>query len=149
MDELKAIAMTENAVRRLHMQCCYQTVKKWHEDVHPGQITLLCSIQDRPGCTQSELAREHGISCASIGMSVKRLEKAGFLIKRGDENDLRATHLELTEKGAACAQTARKQLQLLAAARLRGFSEEELRQYEGFLRRIRQNLQDYLEEDNA
>ncbi len=136
----KEIAMVERSIKQMHMQCGFRHEHADKMEIHPGQIWILCSVEDNPQCTQTDLARDHHISSASVGMSVKRLERAGLLVKQPDENDGRTTRLALTERGHKYARAAREWEQSILRNKFNGFSEEELAQYCGFLQRIKQNL---------
>ena len=63
------------------------------EGLFSGQQDILFAIVDNEGVTSSELSSMAGVSAATISVSVKRMEKAGFIIKKADENDARISRL--------------------------------------------------------
>lgn len=63
-----------------------------------GQQDIVREIVDNEGITIGELANRLGVSSATASVSVKRMEKAGFIIKKEDERDTRIIRLYPTEK---------------------------------------------------
>ena len=70
-----------------------------HQEVHFGQIPILDYIFTHDGCTQRDVADQMGISPPSVATSIKRMQRAGLVEKRGDERDLRVTRLGVTPLG--------------------------------------------------
>lgn len=63
-----------------------------------GQQDIVREIVDNEGITIGELAKRLEITTATASVSVKRMEKSGFVIKKEDEKDTRITRLYPTEK---------------------------------------------------
>lgn len=63
-----------------------------------GQQDIVKEIVDNEGITIGELAKRLEITTATASVSVKRMEKSGFVIKKEDEKDTRITRLYPTEK---------------------------------------------------
>ena len=82
---------------------------------------------------------------ASIAVSLKRMEKAGLIMRVPDPDDLRSNRIELTEAGKASADYAEQGLREVSGQSYCGFSEEEFSLLMDFYRRMRQNLTDYKE----
>ena len=64
-----------------------------------GQLPVLAYISNHEGCTQKEIADWMKVSPASIALSTKRLQKAGFIEKKVDQLNLRRNMLSITPKG--------------------------------------------------
>ena len=64
-----------------------------------GQLPVLAYIANNEGCTQKEIADWLKVSPASIALSTKRLQKAGFIEKKVDQLNLRRNMLSITPKG--------------------------------------------------
>jgi DNA-binding MarR family transcriptional regulator len=64
-----------------------------------GQYPILVYLSKNEGCTQKEIADWLGVSAASIALSTKRLQKAGYIIKEVDSGNMRRNTLSLTETG--------------------------------------------------
>src|SRR5260370_23761076 len=69
--------------------------------LHPGQELLLMHLWDAGPQRQADLASEFGTDSASMTRTVQRLERAGFVRRRPDPSDGRATLVESTEAGTA------------------------------------------------
>ena len=59
------------------------------DGLYAGQMPVLNYLAEHPGCTQVEMADFLQVSPASIALSTKRLQKAGYLTKEVDEDNLR------------------------------------------------------------
>ena len=59
------------------------------EGLYSGQQDILFAVLENEGITSSKLAEITGVSAATMSVSVKRMEKAGFIVKKPDENDAR------------------------------------------------------------
>lgn len=67
----------------------------------PGQEHMIITISEEEGITASALAERFHLSLATVSVSVKRMEKAGFICKTADDKDARISHLYLTDKAKA------------------------------------------------
>lgn len=67
--------------------------------IYPGQPPLLFALFNKDGKSQKELADTLKVKPATINVTIKRLEKTGFILRRIDEKDQRVTRIFLTEKG--------------------------------------------------
>lgn len=63
-----------------------------------GQQDILFTLTENEGITLSDLAGALGVASATASVSVKRMEKAGFVKKKADKNDARIIRLYPTEK---------------------------------------------------
>jgi DNA-binding MarR family transcriptional regulator len=69
--------------------------------LHPSQELLLMVLWDGGPQRQTELAAELGTDSAGTTRLVHRLEEAGYVCRRPDPDDRRATLVEATEQGYA------------------------------------------------
>ena len=110
--------------------------------LHPGQPPLLQYIWDHPGCTQKEAADELDVTPASAAASLKRLEKAGFVLRRPDEKDTRRNQLFITDKGIAQMEENGRQFNLLDERMFRGMDESEVEAFRRACEKMFDNLAD-------
>lgn len=75
---------------------------------------------------QGDLAREIGITEASLVRTLQQLERAGLILRTADEGDRRANRLRLTQEGDAQARSANARLVELRAHLLAGIRDDEL-----------------------
>lgn len=66
-----------------------------------GQDFIILAVIENEGLTLRELAKILEVSAATASVSVKRMEKSGFIIKKPDEKDARITRLYPTSKAKA------------------------------------------------
>lgn len=111
-----------------------------------GQQDILFQINNHEGITLGELTKEVGVAAATASISVKRMEKAGFIIKKTDEDDGRLTRLYPTEKAKQAPENIRRKMDMLDEVLKKGMSEEEVRLLSDLLDRAIENMKS---EDNV
>ena len=77
----------------------YLDRKVSHTGVYPTQHRLLMELDSNPSCSQVELAEKFDVSAAAIAVSLKKLEKGGYITRLADESDNRINQVSITEKG--------------------------------------------------
>ena len=75
-----------------------------------------------------------------IALSTKRLQKAGYLTKEVDAENLRCKRLYISEEGQRVCAMCRERLDQIDAVAFQGFSEEELEAFSSFLDRVTLNM---------
>ena len=83
------------------------------------------------------------ISPAAVTVSLKKLEKSGFISRQCQENDNRVNQVVITEKGWKIIDLSTQYFKEMENAFLSDFSEEELKQLQSFLERMIKNGEDY------
>jgi len=143
-DHVRRYREIDRNVGRLNRVCLYKLLEG--EKIHPGQPPILKLLLEKDGRSQCELACIIGVSRASLGVSLRRMEKAGLISRCPDEKDSRYNMVYLTEEGKAMAEKSIAALDTLTKAKLKGFTEEEIEQMLSYFDRIRENLS-VLQED--
>ena len=110
--------------------------------LHPGQPPIVGFVDKHPGCSQKDVATELDISAASAASSIKRLEKAGMIVRKQDETDTRKNLLFVTALGHECQQKAEQGFTGLNRAMLSGIEENELETYKKVCEKMFENLAD-------
>ena len=108
-----------------------------------GQPLLLCVLAQRDNGTvesQKELAKKLRVSPATVTVSLKSMERDGYVKKLSDAEDLRRKPISITEKGREAVRVIDEVLETIDHGMYRGFSREELAAISGFYRRIIDNL---------
>lgn len=105
-----------------------------------GQPNMLEFIKNHDGCTQKQIASAVHITPASAATSLKRMEKAGLITRRPDENDTRKNHISITEKGTFALEEFKKICKKTDKEMFEGFSQEELDTLHKLLSRLHENL---------
>lgn len=111
--------------------------------VYRSQHQILMFLSDNPNISQKELADNQKVSTATVAVSLKKLEKGGYIRKEVDEKDNRYNQICITEKGKQVVEESAKIFREVEDAMLKGFSAEECRMMEDFLNRMYANLGAY------
>ncbi len=138
--------ITEQTLSELERQMhCYQ--RMCHQKaiqslgLHYGQPLMLMILLDKQPLNQKELACHMNVTPASVTVSVKRMEKSGWITKTPSEEDMRCTVIRLTEEGETLARRCREELERVDREKYVGFSLLEQEQLAEFFHRMNQNLQ--------
>jgi DNA-binding MarR family transcriptional regulator len=97
-------------ITRLHVMRARQLFRDL--GLHPGHELLMMHLWDTGPQRQSDLAAAFDTDSASMTRTVQRLERAGFVRRRPDPSDGRATLVETTPAGMGL----RHQVEMLWAA---------------------------------
>lgn len=105
-----------------------------------GQQDILFALAHQEGLTIGDLASVLDVAPATASISVKRMEKAGFVTKKPDKNDARVTRLYLTEKGKSAPENVRIKMDSLESIFKNGMSREEIDMISDLLDRATENF---------
>lgn len=95
-------------------------------EIHPKQVPMMIILDKKAGISQKEISRELHISAPTVAVSMKRLEKSGFIERRPDENDLRKSCIYLTAQGKEMIEKAKSCVAANEKLLFKGFSESEI-----------------------
>lgn len=90
--------------------------------------------------SQTELARAFEVSTAAIAVSLKRLEKGGYIRRSAAINDTRYNEVALTDRGFELVQNTNQMFASIDLAMHSVLSEEELRIYNACEQKIQDAL---------
>ena len=130
----------------IHMSKNHRSVleKRLQETgVYRGQHHLLMCIARNPELSQRELAELQNVSTAAIAVSLKKLEKGGYVARAVDEKDSRSNIIKITEKGLKVVQQSIHIFEETDTILFAGFTEEEKQQFLGFINRAGENIKRY------
>ncbi|MFA5561826.1 MAG: MarR family transcriptional regulator [Eubacteriales bacterium] len=91
---------------------------------------------------QRDLERDFCITRSTASKVLILMEKKGLVKRTAVPHDARLKKLTLTERAKELAEWMREDARLAEAALTRGFSPEELHTLQGYLQRMKQNLQE-------
>lgn len=109
--------------------------------VYRSQHRILMHLHRQPNCSQVEIADFLDISPAAVAVSLKKLEKGGYICRETDENDNRVHQVTITAKGKQVIEKSFAIFQKVDRQMFLGFSDEEMEQMSGYLERIYQNFE--------
>ncbi len=111
--------------------------------IYRSQHRLLMLLGKHPDCSQTELAEKMDISPAAVAVSLKKLEKGGYINRQSHAEDNRINHVEVTGKGQEAISVSIQYFKEVESAMLKGFSLEEMERLRNYLERIIQNGEIY------
>lgn len=108
--------------------------------VYRSQHQILMFLSDHPNATQKEVAERQNVSTATIAVSLKKLEKGGYIRRAADERDNRRNQICLTEKGQEIVADSRRIFGEVERRMFDGFTPEDFAAINECLNRITDNL---------
>jgi len=108
--------------------------------VYQAQHRLLMQISRNQNVSQKDIAESMGISAATIAVSLKKLEKGGYINKAMDEGDNRFNQITLTEKGKQVVEQSIEIFEATDRKVFEGFSEDEKATLAALLQKLDDNL---------
>ena len=111
--------------------------------LYRSQHRLLMILGSHPDCSQTALAEKMEISPAAVAVTLKKLEKGGYISRQSQLHDNRVNEVVVTKKGQEAINESIICFQEIEAAILNGFSEEEMEQLESFMKRMIANGESY------
>lgn len=123
-----------------HYHIHYNFAKLENIDMHPRQFPMLRILFEYPGLNQREIAEKLNIKPPTVAVSIKRMEKAGLVERKQDQNNQRISRIYITEAGTQVMKLGRKILVEEEKILLKDFTEEETAQFRQYLQRMRNNF---------
>ena len=115
--------------------------------LYRGQPPILMLLYKNDGMSQKEIARALNLSPATMTVTLKRMEKAGLVLREMDEHDQRILRVHLSEKGREMCETGESRIGVVTAELLEGFTLEEQQQLNEYLGRIARNMERVVEKE--
>lgn len=109
-------------------------------DMHRAQATSLCRLYNNDGMTQSEIAQQLSVQGATVTDMLQRMEEAGLVSRRRDDDDNRVVRVYLTEQGRRKERAIVQQFTKMETAIFEGFSERERAALRTLVGRLLQNI---------
>jgi MarR family multiple gene transcriptional regulator MgrA len=114
--------------------------------VYRSQHQLLMQIAHHPKSSQIEIAERMDISPAAVAVSLKKLERGGYIKKDLDTADNRIHQIQVTQKGQEVVEKSHLIFEEMEKTIFKGFTEEEIKKTGELLERMCQNLSQAQEE---
>ena len=67
--------------------------------IHPSQHHFLMYLSRHGACSQNSIAEAMEVSASTVAVSLKKLEKGGYIEKQSSPEDCRSNRIVLTQKG--------------------------------------------------
>lgn len=140
MGGMKKDSLNSLVFRMIHRYGSLNFGKFQNLGVHPGQLPVFAILQKNEGVSLREMADLLHIKPPTVTVTIQRLEKAGFVIKKPDGKDQRISRIYLTEKGKNLGEEIQLLIMENEQILMEGFSQEELGLLKDFLGRMIRNL---------
>lgn len=111
------------------------------EAFNGAQGRILYVLWQEDGVPIKTIAERCGLAITSLTTMLERMEKSGLIIRQQDSGDKRKTLIFLTDKAKALKEDYDVVSDRMSAIFYQGFTEEEIRNFEEHLERIRLNLE--------
>jgi len=108
--------------------------------IHPSQHHFLMHLAKNGACTQNHIAEAMEISAATVAVSIKKLEKGGYIEKRISEHDSRSNVIALTAKGEEVVQQSKLMFEEVDGTMFEGLTEEQQNQLHECMEQVINNL---------
>lgn len=108
--------------------------------VYRAQHQILMHIAHHPNASQAEIADSMEISPAALAVSLKKLEKGGYIVRRADTADERKKHIEMTALGNEIVAISHTIFMETDNQIFKGFSEEEIQEVNRYMKRMLENI---------
>ena len=108
--------------------------------VYRSQHQILMFASHNPNVSQKDLAEMYGVSGATMAVSLKKLEKGGYINRLVDQHDNRCNQICITEKGRKVVEESVLIFQRLERCMFERFSEHDMDVLGNLLDRIYGNL---------
>lgn len=110
-------------------------------------LLLLEQMKDHPAMRITELAETVCVAPATVTRQVSELERQGLITRSSDENDARASLVQVTEKGQKAADLlARARLEVLVKM-LEHWNDSDLKQLNVVFERLQSDMQRVWQQD--
>lgn len=110
-----------------------------------AQGRILYVLWQEDGVPIKTVSDQCGLAITSLTTMLERMEKQGLITRIQDPSDKRKTLLFLTDKARSLKNDYDEVSNQMGDIYYRGFSEEEIQQFEGYLDRVRNNLEEWME----
>lgn len=108
--------------------------------LHPGQETVLKSLNKEDGQSMSKLACELGVRPPTVTKMINRLSAQGYVERRASKTDGRQSHVYLSAAGIGLLSEIDKAWKALEKASLNGIEDKDRKLMRKLLKKIEQNL---------
>ena len=106
----------------------------------PGQPKVLRYLNAHQDCKLKDIASDCDIESATVSKMIDNLEKKEMLTRNINPKNKRAYQLNITEYGRESLNKWNKHCMEIENISLKGFSDEEKKQFEDYLNRMYKNL---------
>jgi DNA-binding MarR family transcriptional regulator len=134
-----------NHMARLFTQALAQALKP--VEIAPAQFIVLTELWEGESLTQSDLVRRLDVEQATMGNTLKRMERDGLIVRKPHPEDSRSQLIELTRRAAKLERTAKEAAGHINSVATRGLTCAELETFSTLALRVIDALQNHRSRD--
>ena len=120
--------------------------KKGIDAFNGAQGRILYALWQEDGVSIKTVSKKCGLAITSLTTMLERMEKSGLIRREQDQQDKRKTRLYLTEKSHSLKDDYDDVSAGMGRIYYKGFSEDEIIQFESYLEHVQKNLEGWREE---
>ena len=139
--------VTESIIRMVQLQQKMLNSQLGDVGLHRAQHRLLMNLADGSVESQCDLAKKLEVSPATIAVSLKKLERHGYICRYVHNEDGRYNRISLSSKGMDIVAKSREIFEAVDHECYYGFSNQEKEMFNQYLRKVYHNLKDKMEKD--
>ena len=117
--------------------------------LYRGDPRLLMYVYFHDGRKQAEIAKGLCVKPASLTVMLQRMEQAGLVNRKSDEQDQRVQRVYITELGRETSKKTVELFQKAVKGVFEGVAEEEHAVYHGVLEKVKENVLRMLDETSG
>lgn len=109
-------------------------------DLPDGYRNLINRLSGNDGMTQLDIAKATGLTPPTISVTLRKMEAAGLVTRKTDQNDLRQTRVFLTDKGRQADKAIAIKTEQLSKLAIECLSKQEQDTLKNLLIKVRNNV---------
>lgn len=108
--------------------------------IHPSQHHVLMHLAKNGACTQNQIAEAMEVSAAAMAVSLKKLERGGYIEKKASTEDGRSNVIVLTSKGEDVVEKSCRMFENVDEKMFDTLTEEQQKHFHEYMEQIINNL---------
>ena len=142
---MKYCHLVAHHIRLLNGRIFQKLLRQDPDSLYRSEQEKILAVlwNSKTGCaTATDIALATGLANNTLTTMLKKLEEQGLVTFSQCGSDKRKKYVKLTDQGWSQKEVGQRVSQRLDTICYKGFSEEEIRQFEGFQERILANLKE-------
>ena len=123
-------------------------VKYGIDEFNGPQGRILYVLWNSNSISIQELAQQSGLANATLTSMLDRMEQKNLLHRTADPGDRRKIRILLTEQALGLREKYEAVTAAMTGITYQGFSEEEIKQLESYMERVRRSVQNFEKQPN-
>ena len=111
------------------------------------QGRILDALWQGDGISSREISQRTGLASSTLTSMIDRMEAQGLVVRMPSPRDRRAMLIFLTEAAKRLQEEYEKVSQQMTDVYFRGFTDDEVTRFEGYLQRVLHNIEEEAENE--